>query len=251
MRLSRESAEAEQARRQAQEEHFDHPESSTNAPPPLPARAAPPAVSLLDSPAVESGALAPPLNPIRTGSNNPFASALDAEADFQAQAEPTRYAPPPGPPPPGMYAPPPGPPPPSVYAPPPGPPPVASANPFFGHNRDLSSGSTPSPSASAPTFPAAVDISILAQYDTIILIDDSGSMAGGRWQQVRVALMDVATRVSRVDEDGIEVHFVNSMVEGYNLTVSFGGCIIMWFRHLLMLRILNRPQEVWKSCLTK
>ncbi|KAJ9090938.1 hypothetical protein QFC21_007353 [Naganishia friedmannii] len=231
MRLSRESAEAEQARWRAVEEHFDHSGSSIiAAPPPLPARTAPPAaISLLDSSAPATGTLAPPLTPIRTGSNNPFASALDAEADVQPQGEPIRYAPPPGPSPghnavhtPST----------SAYAPPPGPPPghaagLVSANPFINHSRDISSGSIPSPSASAfastsgPTS-ATADISILAQYDTIILIDDSGSMAGGRWQQVRGALMDVATRVARVDEDGIEVHFVNSMVEGYNLTVSSG-----------------------------
>ncbi|KAJ9119378.1 hypothetical protein QFC24_005849 [Naganishia onofrii] len=222
MRLSRESAEAEQARWCSEEEQFSRPDPSTNAaPPPLPARTAPHAVSLLDSPAAANGTLAPPLNPIRTGSNNPFASALDAEADVQAQDTPTRYAPPPGPPPghnASNHAPSTSP-----YAPPPGPPPghsagLVSANPFVNHSRNVSSGSTPSPFAASASAPA--DISILAQYDTIILIDDSGSMAGGRWQQVRVALMDVATRVARVDEDGIEVHFVNSMVEGYNLTTA-------------------------------
>ncbi|KAJ9112737.1 hypothetical protein QFC22_006239 [Naganishia vaughanmartiniae] len=220
MRLSRESAEAEQARWQFQEEQSHLPGSSATAPPPLPARAAPPAVSLLDSPSTAIGTLAAPLNPIRTGSNNPFASALDAEADSQVQGGTIRYAPPPGPPPNhnATHTPSTG----SAYAPPPGPPPghsagLVSANPFINHSRSVSSGSTPSPSASH--FPSA-DISILAKYDTIILIDDSGSMAGGRWQQVRVALMDVATRVARVDEDGIEVHFVNSMVEGYNLTTA-------------------------------
>lgn len=254
MRLSRESAEAEQARWRSEEEQFSRSEPSTNAaPPPLPARTAPPAVSLLDSPpAAANGTLAPPLNPIRTGSNNPFASALDAEADVQAQDTPTRYAPPPGPPPghnasnhvPST----------SPYAPPPGPPPghsagLVSANPFVNHSRNVSSGSTPSPFAASASAPA--DISILAQYDTIILIDDSGSMAGGRWQQVRVALMDVATRVARVDEDGIEVHFVNSMVEGYNLTVSRRRWSTDGFLQMLTLQNVNRRREVWRSCLIK
>ncbi|KAJ9112654.1 hypothetical protein QFC19_000674 [Naganishia cerealis] len=236
IRLSRESAEAEQARRLSAQQEIVDPIPFTNtqhnraaSPPPLPARSAAPHAFSPAASRPPVGTLAPPLSPIRTGSNNPFASALDADADSSDslhEAEGARYAPPPGPPP-GhisnhvVQSPFPL----SGFVPPPGPPPghasrsfnSSAANPFIDHN---SVSASPSTSASAAATPPPADLAILAAYDTILLIDDSGSMAGDRWRQVRVALMDVAGKVARVDEDGVEVHFVNSMVEGYNLTTA-------------------------------
>lgn len=186
LRLSRESAEAEEMarlererdterreREQEQERVLEEQRVSGNSgilnaqPPPLPARSIP---SLMDD--QPSASLAAPLQPIRTGSNNPFASALDPSSSSDQAPQP-RYAPPPGPPPghPGLGTP-------SFasstsYTPPSGPPPSGTRNPF----------ADPS---SAQTSTAPLDLAVLAKYDTVILVDDSGSMAGDRWRQVRV-----------------------------------------------------------------
>lgn len=162
LRLSRESAEAEEmtrlAREREQAERVSSSSSSAAAgPPPLPARS-----SGMDAP-TSGGSLASPIQPIRTGSNNPFASALE-EAHV-------RYAPPPGPPPghTGVQATS------SSFTPPPGPPPghpTTTTNPFA--------------DSSAVAGMDAPDLAVLSRYDTVILVDDSGSMAGDRWRQVRV-----------------------------------------------------------------
>lgn len=236
LRLSRESAEAEAAARLAREaeESFGtsssgqslsqsvpggYPSTSTTAPPPLPPRSGP---SLMDD--GPAPGLAAPLQPIATGSNNPFASALDPipsaqNNDPQSTApEQQRYAPPPGPPP-GHVA--------SqsqqTYTPPAGPPPGHSRNPFADPS------SFPSQTQPPPTNTTTThlhDLSFLARYDTLLLIDDSGSMSGSRWTQVRTALMDVVQRIVAAQEaggkdaDGVEIAFLNSAVEGFNLTVS-------------------------------
>lgn len=183
LRLSRESAEAEEMTRLALEREQAGRGASTSTstststasgPPPLPARS-----SLMDAAPTTAnanangglGSLAAPIQPIRTGSNNPFASALE---------EPVvrRYAPPPGPPPghTGLRAmsssaassP-------SSFTPPPGPPP--------GHPTTMNPFADPSAVGGRMETP---DLSVLSRYDTVILVDDSGSMAGDRWRQVRV-----------------------------------------------------------------
>ncbi|GHJ89508.1 hypothetical protein NliqN6_5910 [Naganishia liquefaciens] len=205
LRLSRESAEAEEMARLARERETHE---RTDVPPPLPARSTNPPSLLDDAPTM--GTLAAPIQPIRTGSNNPFASALDAPHEERQ----VRYAPPPGPPPghPGLPAQP-------TFTPPPGPSP--------GHPSTVTPPTNPFADSSAvsPTTHTP-DLAILARYDTVILVDDSGSMAGDRWRQVRVALMDVVQRVVGAQEsvvgqgeaEGVAIAFINSPAEGYNLT---------------------------------
>ncbi|GAB1523706.1 hypothetical protein RhiTH_006856 [Rhizoctonia solani] len=53
-------------------------------------------------------------------------------------------------------------------------------------------------------------IELLKEYDTVFLIDDSGSMAGGLWTQAGRALAGVATVASQYDDDGIDIYFLNS-----------------------------------------
>ncbi|KAL6860346.1 hypothetical protein ACO1O0_004373 [Amphichorda felina] len=49
----------------------------------------------------------------------------------------------------------------------------------------------------------------LATFDTVFLIDDSGSMAGSNWREAR----DVLSRISEIcterDKDGIDIYFLN------------------------------------------
>ncbi|KDN35708.1 hypothetical protein RSAG8_11387, partial [Rhizoctonia solani AG-8 WAC10335] len=54
----------------------------------------------------------------------------------------------------------------------------------------------------------------LMYYDTQFLIDDSGSMAGSRWNEARDALMGLAVHALKHDEDGIEIFFLNDVDNG-------------------------------------
>ncbi|RVD88301.1 uncharacterized protein DFL_002490 [Arthrobotrys flagrans] len=66
-------------------------------------------------------------------------------------------------------------------------------------------------SANTYTEPGSDDrYSFLAEFDTILLVDDSGSMAGGRWRDTANAVSALAELVTRYDTDGIDVHFLNA-----------------------------------------
>jgi hypothetical protein len=56
--------------------------------------------------------------------------------------------------------------------------------------------------------------------DMVILVDDSGSMAGGRWRETRTALMEVAEHAAEFDTDGIDVYFINDPAVGEGMRVS-------------------------------
>jgi len=83
-----------------------------------------------------------------------------------------------------------------------------------------------SPSPVSPISPAAVlpasnipaattsastesPYSFLSTFDTILLIDDSGSMAGRSWREVSQALSTIAPIVTQFDQDGIDIYFLN------------------------------------------
>jgi uncharacterized protein YegL len=51
--------------------------------------------------------------------------------------------------------------------------------------------------------------SFLTVFDTTLLIDDSGSMAGRSWREVSQALSTIAPIVTKHDQDGIDIHFLN------------------------------------------
>lgn len=51
---------------------------------------------------------------------------------------------------------------------------------------------------------------LLRDYDTVILVDDSGSMAGGLWNMASKALAQLARRAVYYDRDGIDIHFFNA-----------------------------------------
>lgn len=54
----------------------------------------------------------------------------------------------------------------------------------------------------------------LMKFDTQFLIDDSGSMAGSRWNEARDALVGLAELALKHDKDGIEIFFLNSVDSG-------------------------------------
>jgi uncharacterized protein YegL len=49
----------------------------------------------------------------------------------------------------------------------------------------------------------------LTQFDTIFLIDDSGSMAGRSWRETKEALAAIAPICTSHDADGIDIYFLN------------------------------------------
>ena len=59
----------------------------------------------------------------------------------------------------------------------------------------------------------------LTQFDTIFLIDDSGSMAGRSWRETQAALSAVAPICTTHDADGIDIYFLNhrNTMAGSNL----------------------------------
>ncbi|KAG9073740.1 hypothetical protein FRC06_011179, partial [Ceratobasidium sp. 370] len=56
------------------------------------------------------------------------------------------------------------------------------------------------------------------EYDTVFLIDDSGSMAGSLWREAGKALEGVARVAAQYDDDGIDIHFLNSKESMYSVT---------------------------------
>ncbi|BGP27336.1 hypothetical protein Rt10032_c22g6623 [Rhodotorula toruloides] len=67
----------------------------------------------------------------------------------------------------------------------------------------------------------AVDLAKLALCDVVLYIDDSGSMAfeegGSRIDDAKLIISRVAQACSAFDDDGIQVRFMNSRIEGNNI----------------------------------
>lgn len=61
------------------------------------------------------------------------------------------------------------------------------------------------PATTLPDSPYA----FLSTFDTIFLIDDSGSMAGRSWRETSDALAAIAPICTLHDADGIDIHFLN------------------------------------------
>ncbi|GAA5919153.1 hypothetical protein JCM6882_005503 [Rhodosporidiobolus microsporus] len=68
----------------------------------------------------------------------------------------------------------------------------------------------------------AMDLAKLALFDTVLYLDDSGSMAfeenGSRIDDARLICSRVAAAASLFDHDGISVFFMNSKTIGHNIT---------------------------------
>ncbi|CVK88116.1 hypothetical protein FPRO06_06757 [Fusarium proliferatum] len=69
-------------------------------------------------------------------------------------------------------------------------------------------GASPAPSMSSITS-AEDKYAFLSTFDTIFVIDDSGSMAGRSWREVREALSTIAPICTSHDPDGIDIYFLN------------------------------------------
>lgn len=66
----------------------------------------------------------------------------------------------------------------------------------------------------------------LSSFDTIFLIDDSGSMRGSRWGEVQSLLASISRICTSHDSDGIDVYFLNSKNTGRDRDGAMGYCNI-------------------------
>lgn len=62
------------------------------------------------------------------------------------------------------------------------------------------------------------EYSFLSEFDTMFLIDDSGSMWGSRWQEAQSALEAITPVCVERDMDGIDIEFLNSSTACHNVT---------------------------------
>lgn len=60
-------------------------------------------------------------------------------------------------------------------------------------------------------------LDMLRKYNTVIVVDDSSSMAGRRWSDTRAALAELASTAAGYDLDGVDIHFLNSEAVGRNI----------------------------------
>ena len=77
--------------------------------------------------------------------------------------------------------------------------------------------SAPAPGNASTSAGADNQYSFLAQFDTVFLIDDSGSMAGRSWRETSDALAAIAPICTEHDADGVDIFFLNHRRRGSNL----------------------------------
>lgn len=86
--------------------------------------------------------------------------------------------------------------------------PATVANPFASSNSEA----PPSYSPPETTVAASTDnpYAFLATFDTLFVIDDSGSMAGRSWRETSEAIASIAPICTAQDKDGIDIYFLNA-----------------------------------------
>lgn len=57
----------------------------------------------------------------------------------------------------------------------------------------------------------------LSRFDTVFLIDDSGSMSGSNWSQTSAALAAIVPVCTAYDSDGVDIHFLNNSRPHYGV----------------------------------
>lgn len=82
-----------------------------------------------------------------------------------------------------------------------------------------SNGKSPETSCGAPgSSPQENEFLYLVRFDTVLIVDDSGSMKGqGRWHIAGEALAELAYIAAQYDGDGIEIQFLNSPIVKHGL----------------------------------
>ncbi|MCJ1369268.1 hypothetical protein MMC20_000478 [Loxospora ochrophaea] len=102
------------------------------------------------------------------------------------------------------------------------PPPSSNPNPFAPRPSEAPPAYTPTNTTANTTAAAPSSIpsprpstssddpyAFLSTFDTLFLIDDSGSMAGRSWRETAAALTAITPICTAHDSDGIDIHFLN------------------------------------------
>ncbi|KAL1877548.1 hypothetical protein VTK73DRAFT_8606 [Phialemonium thermophilum] len=64
----------------------------------------------------------------------------------------------------------------------------------------------------------------LSTFDTVFLVDDSGSMAGRSWHETEAALRAITPICTSHDADGVDVYFLNARNRGPGANAAGGFC---------------------------
>ncbi|KAK0469274.1 uncharacterized protein EV420DRAFT_20368 [Desarmillaria tabescens] len=76
-------------------------------------------------------------------------------------------------------------------------------------------------SPQVPEYPVIEDeFQYLDKFDTVLIVDDSRSMVGRRWEIARKVLGELAVVAARYDDDGIDIHFLNDPTVQHGLTTK-------------------------------
>ncbi|KAH6872798.1 hypothetical protein BKA58DRAFT_382774 [Alternaria rosae] len=108
----------------------------------------------------------------------------------------------------------------------------------FSSNRDAPPAYTPGPAQNTPAVTSAPTTDIeeddpydfLRSFDTVFLIDDSGSMAGRSWRETGKALEVIAPICTKRDADGIDIYFLNHPDSSIYKNVTSAGTVIEIFQ---------------------
>ncbi|KAL4076384.1 hypothetical protein J3A83DRAFT_4052337, partial [Scleroderma citrinum] len=60
----------------------------------------------------------------------------------------------------------------------------------------------------------------LRKYDTVFIVDDSGSMQGSRWKEAKEALSGLAHIAREYDSDGLDIHFLNHSISAVSTSAA-------------------------------
>jgi uncharacterized protein YegL len=94
---------------------------------------------------------------------------------------------------------------------------------------------TPGP-AQSPTAASALEdtaddqYAFLGSFDTVFLIDDSGSMAGRSWRETGKALETITPICTKRDADGIDIYFLNHPDSSIYKNVTLASTVIEIFQ---------------------
>jgi uncharacterized protein YegL len=106
----------------------------------------------------------------------------------------------------------------------------------FSSNNEAPPAYTPGPAAntdaqrSASASTDADPYAFLRSFDTIFLIDDSGSMAGRSWKETGAALETITPICTQRDADGIDVYFLNHPDSSLYKNITTAGTVVEIFQ---------------------
>ena len=69
----------------------------------------------------------------------------------------------------------------------------------------------------------------LSTFDTVFLIDDSGSMSGAKWRETAAALAAITPICTSHDKDGIDIYFLNTPTSRGHMNVTSAATVTSIF----------------------